>query len=719
MQVNAAGGKPLHHQSSSNTNKQFGIFVGKVKDVTDLKGLGRLRVWISQLSSSKEDDPAGWFTMRYCPPFAGATDTRTESTARDATIYPDTNQSYGFWMVPPTKNVHVICGFVNGDTSQGIWWAMLPQDGHTHALPAIASGSTHEGNIKPVAERNRYNTADKQEENRPEHPASFKLSQQGLDRDLRRGQTNAGPFRNKERHPGLAYGILTPGQHSFMMDDGEDGISGQIRLRTYTGHQIVMHEEGGFIYIINAKGTAWIELDDEGNIDFYGAGNFSVNAEKNINLRAGNNINLDAGSNINGVGRKNVRLEACETFNLTGTNGVKITSQLNMDLLAAASMKSTAQRIDLNGPAALPADLPEENSLFSNVNVGRSVASRVPEKEPWAGHSSFFGGENITTPVGVEDPTLGAPEVTPAPESYEEVAPESEEEKALAEACIPESDLDKIVLSQEGFDLLISRMNYRGMMYAEEQGYSIGYGTRIDIFGPDNKASKIDQNLKQALLAGPSEAEARLITRQIIDRHVTPPLRTSLKQSMAGRSVCVTQAMVDALIIAGYSDPSTATNMAKQVVDSGASSADGKPLPKDLAKIWASSPYAGDSDQRNGDLHHVLAGSVPSSFKPKSLEQLLNDGIKKDQNAVLNNQALNPAYPWNGKLGNGTAPGKTKDTAFVKPTPEQLAQWERSYYLNKGRQAPGTRLAPNQLRTKYGAAHIDGNFPPNAPSAAA
>jgi len=713
MQVNTAGGKPLHHQPSSNSNKQFGIFVGKVKDVTDLSGLGRLRVWISQLSSSKEDDPAGWFTMRYCPPFAGATDTKTESTARDATIYPDTNQSYGFWMVPPTKNVHVICGFVNGDTSQGIWWAMLPQDGHTHALPAIASGSTHEGLIKPVAERNRFNTADKQEENRPEHPASFKLGQQGLDKDLRRGQTNAGPFRNKEQHPGLAYGILSPGQHSIMLDDGEDGISGAIRLRTYSGHQIVMHEEGGFIYVVNAKGTAWIELDDEGNIDVYAAGNFSVNAEKNINLRAGNNINIDAANNINGVGRKNVHLEACETFNITGTNGVKITSQLNMDLLAAASMKSTAQRIDLNGPPAQSADLPEENSLFVNSNVGRSVASRVPEHEPWAGHSSFFGGEKISTPLGVEDPKLGEPDITPAPESYEELAPETD----LAEACIPESDLDKIGLSQEGFDLFISRLDYRGMMYADGQGYSVGYGTRVDIFGPSNKSSKIDQNLQQALVSGPSESEARLIVRQILDRYVIPPLRTSIKQSVAGRNICLTQAMIDSLIIAAYSDAGTATEMAKQVVDSGASAADGRPLPKDLAKIWAGSSYAGDTDQRNGDLQHVLTGSVPSSFKPKTLEKTLRDGLRLDQNAVLNNRALNPAYPWNNKLGNGPGIGKTKDTAFVKPTPDQLAQWERSHYLNTGKPAPGTRLTTDQLRAKYGSSHTGGNSPPNAPTA--
>lgn len=653
MRINASGGKPQHHQAASSANKHFGIFVGKVKEVTDEQGLGRLRVWIPQISGAQESDPGGWFTMRYCPPFAGATDTSKESKAINAKSFPETNQSYGMWFVPPTKNVNVICGFINGDTSQGIWWAMLPQDGHTHALPAIASGSTHDGEVTPVAERNRFNLTDIQIENRPKHPAAFRLEQQGLDKDLRRGQTNAGPFRKKDQHPGLAYGILTPGQHSLLMDDGEDGVSGQIRFRTYTGHQIVMHEEGGFIHIINAKGTAWIELDEEGNIDFYGAGDFSVHAEKNINLRAGNNINIDAANNINGVGRKNVRLEACETFNITGTNGVKITSQLNMDILAAASMKSTAQRIDLNGPPAQSADLPEEHALVSNQFVGRSVAARVPEHEPWGGHGKISGGEQISLPAGISVPDLGEPDITPAPESYEETKPETEEEKALAEDCLPLENIDALVLSEDGFNLLMSRLNYRGMKYSDGNGYSVGYGTRIDIYGSNSPTSKLDDGLKKALSSGPSESEARLAVRQIIDRHVTPTVRTSLKQKIAGAPMCLTQAMFDSLVIAGYSDPSAAADMAGSVVDSALSNATGKPLPEDIAKIWANSGYAGTSNQRNADAQYVLGGSVPSSFTPNDPEKALNAGIAADKMAVLKNRATNPAYPWESKDGNG------------------------------------------------------------------
>lgn len=701
MRVNASGGTPQHYKNESSGKKQFGIFVGKVKDNVDKSGLGRLRVWIPQLSSAQEDDEEGWFTMRYCPPFAGATDTRKESTARDAESFPETNQSYGFWMVPPTKDIHVICSFINGDATQGVWWACLPHDGHTHALPAVASGSTHDGQIKPVAERNRYNTADPQVENRPEHPQSFRLSLQGLDKDLRRGHTNAGPFRNKDLHPGLAYGLLTPGQHSFMLDDGEDGVSGQIRLRTFTGHQIVMHEEGGFIHIINAKGTAWIEIDEEGNIDFYAGGNFSVHAENNINLRAGNNINFDAANNVNGVGRNDVRLEACQEFNITGVNGVNITSNLNMDINTANSLKQTAARIDLNGPVAKVATMPEEHSLIVNQFVGRSVSARVPEHEPWAGHGKITGGEEISTPVGVEDPSLGIPDITPAPESYEEAKPETPEEQALAEDCLPTVDMENISMSPDGFDLLMGRLSYRGIMYADGTGYSAGYGTRVDIYG--GGSSKLDSNLKTALTSGPSEVEARLIVRQIIDRHVTPGVRSSLKQSIGDKNICLTQAVFDSLCIAAYFDASSAMAMSNLVVQSASTSGDGKPLPADIAKIWANSGYRDNSDQKNADAQFALSGSAPSSYTPKTPEKSLKEGIAADQNAVLNDRAENPAYPWSGSYGEGVKPQTSQQSAqalenltLTKP-PETLSPEEAGKITLKRRQVAQTESTPEPL----------------------
>lgn len=58
------------------------------------------------------------------------------------------------------------------------------------------------------------------------------------------------------------------------------------------------------------------------------------------------------------------------------------------------------------------------------------------------------------------------------------------------------------------------------------------------------------------------------------------------------------------------------------------------------------------------------------------------------------------------------------DSEYGRANPEQMVQYERSYYLNTGQPAPGTTLTVEQLRAKYGAPHTGGNSPPNAPTAA-
>ena len=699
--------------TTSVGSKMQGVFIGKIKDNIDPDGLGRLRVWIPQLSGAQESNKQGWFTVRYCPPFAGATNTKDESQAKDATKYAQTNQSYGMWMVPPDLNVQVICSFINGELQQGIWWACLPHDGHTHALPAVASGTTHDGETTPLAERNRYNSADPDVERRPTHPLNNVIRRQGLEKDKRRGHINAGPFRNKAKHTGLAYGVLTPGQHQFVMDDGEEFKNGQIRLRTASGNTFIMDNDEGFIYFINATGNAWMQLDKEGNVDVYAGGSFSVNAEESINLRAGNNINMDAGNNINAAAANNFELEACEVFNATGTNGMKLSTTQNMNILADSQFKMTGQRIDLNGPEADRATLPSSNSLVTNTTVGKSIAGRVPEAEPYGGHVSK-GGEQPTVVTGaapIEDPTI-----TPAPESYEDKPPP---ENTDAIACVPDVTQNK--LSDEGFALLLAREAYRGMMYADFQGYSVGYGTRVDIFGPENPASKIDANLKQALIAGPSEAEARLASRQIVDRHVAPGLINTLSKAKAGagREVCITQAHIDALIIAAYGNPAAANGMAKELIASGASSADGKPTNEDIAKIWANGKYSNSAKEKNNEAAYAMTGKVNGDTKTADPIKQMSAGVKADEAAIRNNKARNPDSPWSRSLGNGPQTGTKVETAYTKPSPTQFGQWERSCYLNTGKIPQGSNLTLAQLRDKYGATHTGSNYPPSTAAPAA
>lgn len=706
MKVNSIGGR-----NSPVGNKMHGVFVGKIKDNIDPDGLGKLRVWIPQLSNASESNSQSWFTVRYCPPFAGATNSQTESQAKDATKYGQTNQSYGIWMVPPDKNVQVICSFINGELHQGIWWACLPHDGHTHSLPAIASGTAHDGETTPLAERNRYNTSDPDVEKRPIHPLNNVIRRQGLEKDLRRGHINAGPFRNKGKHTGLAYGILSPGQHQLVMDDGEGFKNGQIRLRTASGNTFIMDNDEGFIYFINATGNAWMQLDKEGNVDVYASGSFSVNAEESINLRAGNNINLDAGNNINAGAANNIQIEACQVFNATGTAGMRLSTNQGMNILADSVVKLTGPLVDINGAPAERADLPASNNLVTNTTVGKSIAGRVPEAEPYGGHVSK-GGEQPTVVTGAAP--IDDPVINPAPESYEDTPPP---ENTDAIACVPDVTQNK--LSDEGFAILLSREAYRGMMYSDFQGYSSGYGTRVDIFGPANPASRIDANLKQALAAGPSEAEARLISRQIVDRHVTPGLVNTLAKAKAGagKEVCVTQAHIDALIIAAYGNPAAANNMAQQLVDSGARSADGKPQNADIAKIWANSRYSNSAGHKNNEAAYAMTGKANGDAKTADPVKQMRAGVKADEAAVRNNKARNPDTPWPGTLGNGPKTGEKREASYTKPSAVQAAQWERSCYLNTGTVPTGSSLTLTQLRDKYGSPHTGDNYPPRMPTA--
>jgi len=72
-----------------------------------------------------------------------------------------------------------------------------------------------------------------------------------------------------------------------------------VRLRTRTGHQILLHNSEDLIYISNSRGTAWIELTSDGKIDIYAEDSISVMSNNDINLTAERDFNVEAGRNIN------------------------------------------------------------------------------------------------------------------------------------------------------------------------------------------------------------------------------------------------------------------------------------------------------------------------------------------------------------------------------------------------------------------------------------
>ncbi len=211
-----------------------------------------------------------------------------------------------------------------------------------------------------------------------------------------------------------------------------------LRLRTRTGHQILLHNSEDLIYIGNARGTTWIEMTSNGKIDVYAQDSVSIHTETDINVRADRDINLEAGRNINmkAVGGR-IRQECATDWEiLAGNDGkitvannydnfvgndTKITTGNNLDLRTGSANKFTAgsttdiksgaeitqsgSRIDLNSfPAKTAAQCNplEQLSVHPNVKTSasagwekkyidgtlNSIMKRVPMHEPWLQHEN-------------------------------------------------------------------------------------------------------------------------------------------------------------------------------------------------------------------------------------------------------------------------------------------------------------------------------------------
>ena len=422
------------HESSNPLN---GTFMARVVSNVDAKYMGTLEVQLLRDIGNKPFSGGSTFHVKYLSPFYGSTGSQHLGSNN---AYDDTQKSYGMWMVPPDTGTTVVVTFINGSAQHGFWLGCVPDENMNFMVPGLASTEMHNAkatNKQVVAEYNRQlasrSETDATKIKKPVHPFQQILDKQGLDKDETRGLTTSSARRES---PSAVFGISTPGPvdrrpgaprgvigkaeskvtnahvsrlggTTFVMDDGddsylrkthasdgppeygavEDGGKGLpdiphnelVRIRTRTGHQILLHNSEDLIYIANSRGTAWIELTSNGKIDIWAAdsismhtaGDFNVTADKNINMTAGGDINLFSGANFKATAAANYELKA-------GADG-KLTVGGSSNIVAGGPHKETASQIHMNGPSA--------SSATSAIK-----APRVPTAEPWNGHENLHGG---------------------------------------------------------------------------------------------------------------------------------------------------------------------------------------------------------------------------------------------------------------------------------------------------------------------------------------
>ena len=430
--------------------KDPGPYIGIVKEGSDQTRMGRIAVYIPALQEQRisQEDPhldkseniENTVICHMAMPYYG----RTSATGNQQQDYHSTTKSYGMWFPTPDVDSQVLVIFVGGDKKQGYIIGYVPDAFMLHMIPGIPVSPTFHKTARtteaklysaagdgavaidkaaqvPVAEYNKSaNTADTiayKNIPRPVHPLLDTLLEQGLHSDYKRGLSTSGAQREA---PSNVFGVNTPGPldrsaalkdreltqglisnhskpykwpssrktgHQFIMDDGDTaGQSQLIRLRSGTGHQLLLNDTDGIIYIGNATGSAWVEMTNNGQIDVYSKQDVSVHTEGHMNFLADKNVHIQSGedivmlaghnlrietnpANIAGKGHAhihvngNIKMRAMGTFNIKSEDWFNVTAKeaISVTTLACMYLKSGGGKknpIKLNTEAGNPAEAP-------------------------------------------------------------------------------------------------------------------------------------------------------------------------------------------------------------------------------------------------------------------------------------------------------------------------------------------------------------------------
>ena len=120
-----------------------GPWIGVIKNNIDYSRNGRLQVYIPSLGSVNPEDPNGWVICQYLSPFMGFTNM---NASEEGKRYDKTQQSYGFWMVPPDIGVRVMIIFAEHDINKAYWIGCIPEPLKNHMVPSIGSRSYNDQN---------------------------------------------------------------------------------------------------------------------------------------------------------------------------------------------------------------------------------------------------------------------------------------------------------------------------------------------------------------------------------------------------------------------------------------------------------------------------------------------------------------------------------------------------------------------------------------------
>lgn len=443
----------LYGLQRTRDNQPF-LTIGTVIDTNDPQEMGRLRILCPTLNDPDLEDLLDsdlenipWATAM--TPFGGHAINMKRGPEEKQSLGP---LAYGLWAIP-TVGTQVIVACIDGDAQLRVWIGCLHSQLLPHTMPhgrffgtpksIDGPGTSTEQPIATLRANQKEafgesyefisRAADYTVAAIPNEYLSTTVSSRIDDKNksitLPNGtviEYNQGYASNRDPDSPSAkesqvVALTSPGFHSLSMDDRAENC--RIRIRTTTGHQIILDDTNERIVINTNEGRSFIEMDATGNIDIHAERQLSFHSSKDMSFTTDGKMRFRAFDGIHFVSDKDIRMSAkadvnirtaanlrintdasafiesnsavhiksqtalnLETMgiNIKAASNLNIQAGANLNLSAGASILETASVIHLNGPVASPAGAATSADSVQAYSTIRVPFRKNGNNQPWS-----------------------------------------------------------------------------------------------------------------------------------------------------------------------------------------------------------------------------------------------------------------------------------------------------------------------------------------------
>lgn len=427
----------MFNYNDPQTNVYTGISIGTVVDTSDPQQMGRVRVRVEAYGDTKFNDDKNLPWAAMCSPLGGMV-FQSEFARGPDDQTTDGPTAYGMFNAPKVGAIALVT-CIDGDLMTRVVMGYMHVEQTVHSMPHgrfIAEGqsdkpagplNSSETQLQPLynnwtkafSDRSSFEWKTRGADNsvggltstfKANNPDGAFASSSPDDSEVEISEPDGNTLKRTTGYPKSrldtskldpqVYCWVTPGFHAISMDDSKDNC--RMRLRTTTGHQIILDDTNERIYVSTNEGENWIEMDSDGSIDVFSSTKVSIHALGDINLRSDQSIRLDA--------ELGVHIRSGTNINVTAITDLNIKSDGNTVIDSGGSTTNVANSYHINGGSDITMTA---GVIHSNGPGARSdspelayVASRIPEHEPW-GRISTAGDYDRSPMYTYNDENIG------------------------------------------------------------------------------------------------------------------------------------------------------------------------------------------------------------------------------------------------------------------------------------------------------------------------